>query len=270
MLQQISEQSPGTQHDAFAARAAVQAEEHAEEHADELLSKVEPIRGLRRGMMKSMTAAANIAQLGLADDVNMDKAVALRRQIATQLQSTSGLKFTYMPLFLKATSLALLQFPILNASVDMDSESVVYHEAHNISVAMATRQGLIVPNIKHVEQLSMVEIAQELQRLGEVAKSGKFAKEDLDGGSFSLSNIGSIGGTVASPVVFPPQVAIGAIGSIQKRPVVGADGSVNVASMLSISWAADHRVIDGATLALFSKEWKQYIEAPEHMLLNMK
>lgn len=234
------------------------------------IGHVERIRGLRRGMVKSMTAAAKIAQLGLCDDVNMENVIALRKHLVSQLSPDGGVKFTYMPIFIKAVSRALSAFPVLNASVGSDNDSIVFHRAHNISVAMATEDGLIVPCIKDVQSLSMLEIAQELGRLAVVAKTGKFSREDLEGGTFTLSNIGSIGGTIASPVVFPPQVGIGAIGSIRKQAVVGVDDVVSTASVLSVSWAADHRIIDGATLAMFNRTWKQYVERPESMLLDLK
>lgn len=231
---------------------------------------IEPIRGLRRGMMKSMTAAAEIAQLGLSDDVNMEQTILFRRQVLSEFGQDSQLRFTFMPIFLKATSLALSEFPILNASIDVENKNIIYHSSHNISIAMSTKEGLIVPNVKDVQIKSMTEIAEDLRDLGETAKSGKFGQKELEGGTFTLSNIGSIGGKTASPVVFPPQVCIGAIGSIEKRPVVDDTGAVSVAQMLSVSWAADHRIVDGATLAFFNKAWKRYMEHPETMLLNLK
>lgn len=236
----------------------------------EVTTTVEPIRGLRRGMLKSMTAAAEIAQLGLSDDVNMERAISFRKQTISHLGKESQLRFTFMPIFMKATSLALTKFPVLNASIDLKSHTIVYHSSHNISVAMNTKEGLIVPNVKDVEKKSMIEIAEDLRTLAEVAKSGKFGKQELEGGTFTLSNIGSIGAKSASPVVFPPQVCIGAIGSIAKRAVVEESGGISAAEVLSVSWAADHRIVDGATLALFNKTWKEYMEHPETMLLNLK
>lgn len=253
-----------------AKKALEEPAEQSDKFPNEDIRLVEPIRGLRRGMMKSMTAAAEIAQLGLSDDVNMERATSLRRQILSQLGEDSQLRFTYMPIFLKAVSLSLSEVPILNASIDVENGSIIYHPSHNISIAMNTKEGLIVPNVKDVEKKSMMQIAEDLKVLGEIAKSGKFGTHELEGGTFALSNIGSIGGKTASPVVFPPQVCIGAIGSIQNRAIVDESGLVSVAQMLSISWAADHRIIDGATLAVFNKTWKRYMEHPESMLLNLK
>lgn len=217
-------------------------------------------------MVKSMTAAASVPQFSLGDEIAVDCLVAMRRKLA---RLTSE-RLTYMPFFIKATSLSLSKFPILNASVDAACENITYHPSHNISVAMDTDAGLIVPNIKSVERLSLLDIARELARLGEAAKAGKIGEEDLRGGTFSLSNIGSIGGTYASPIVFLPQVGIGALGKIRTRATVGKDGEVGVGEYLTLTWAADHRIVDGATLANFNNEWRGLIENPESMLLNTR
>lgn len=232
---------------------------------------VEPIRGLRRGMLKSMAASLEIPHFGLADDVSMEGAMALRRHIVTQLGADAKLRFTLMPIFIKATSMALSEFPVLNARLDMENSSIVYQSSHNISIAMNTKEGLIVPNIKAVERLSMLEIAEELMRLGELRDSGKFGGGDLEDGTFTLSNIGSIGGRIANPVVFAPQSCIGALGAVRKRAVVDdSSAEVVVRDMVTVSWAADHRIVDGATMAMFNRRWKEFVERPEGMLAHMK
>lgn len=232
---------------------------------------VEPIRGLRRGMLKSMTASLDIPQLGLSDDVSMERAIALRKHVVSQLGTGSKLRFTIMPIFIKATSMALSEFPLLNAKLDSENSNVIYQRSHNISVAMNTKDGLIVPNIKSVEQMSMLEIAEELMRLGGLRNSGKFGTRDLEGGTFTLSNIGSIGGRVAKPVVFSPQSCIGALGAVQKRAVVDeTSGEVVARDTVSVWWAADHRIIDGATMAAFNGKWRAFMENPEGMLAHLK
>ena len=142
--------------------------------------------------------------------------------------------------------------------------------SHNIGIAMDTPSGLIVPNIKNVQDLSILEIARELNRLQELGAAGKLEKQHLEGGTFTLSNVGAIGGTYASPVLFLPQVAIGAIGKIQTVPRFDASNQVYPANILTVSWSADHRVIDGATMARFSNEMKSFIENPNAMILAMK
>ena len=119
---------------------------------------------------------------------------------------------------MKACSLALSHFPVLNSSYSVDQASITYKASHNIGLAMDTPMGLLVPNIKSVQQLSVFDIAQELMRLHHLGLSGKLSTQDLTGGTFSLSNIGSIGGTYAKPVILPPEVAIGALGKIYTVP----------------------------------------------------
>ena len=174
-----------------------------------------------------------------------------------------------MPVILKACSLALTQYPILNATFDASKETLTYKANHNIGIAMDTPQGLLVPNIKKVQQLSILDIAEELNRLQDLGLRGKLGENDLKHGTFSLSNIGSIGGTYAKPVIMPPQVAIGALGKVQKVPKFDAQDNLIKAHIVNVSWSADHRVIDGATMARFSNLMKSYIENPSSMILEL-
>ncbi|XP_060248822.1 lipoamide acyltransferase component of branched-chain alpha-keto acid dehydrogenase complex, mitochondrial isoform X5 [Meriones unguiculatus] len=169
-----------------------------------------------------------------------------------------------------AASLGLLQFPILNASVDENCQNITYKASHNIGIAMDTELGLIVPNVKNVQVRSVFEIAMELNRLQKLGSSGQLSTTDLTGGTFTLSNIGSIGGTYAKPVILPPEVAIGALGAIKALPRFDQNGEVYKAQIMNVSWSADHRIIDGATMSRFSNLWKSYLENPAFMLLDLK
>lgn len=232
-----------------------------------------PIRGLRRGMYKSMTASLEIPQMSLYDDINMEQATKLKNRLQELIDSeqiATKVKFTYLPIFIKATSLALRRVPILNAKINTEMESIEYHDNHNISVAISTPEGLTVPTIKKVEQLSMIEIAIELERLAKLAQNGQLSREDLSDGTFSLSSVGPLGAKLASPIIFPPQVGIGAIGKIEPRPVVDERGEISVQPMMYVSWAADHRIVDGATLAQFNNIWKKMLENPGEMVAEMK
>merc|ERR1719443_157524 len=181
-----------------------------------------------------------------------------------------GIKLSYMPFIIKAVSLALNDHPILNASMSEDETELIYHEDHNIGVATDTPHGLLVPNIKAVQNLSVLEIAAELNRLHQAGLQNKLTPKDIKGGTFSLSNIGSIGGTYAKPVIMPPQVAIGAIGRIQKLPRFDHHDNVVAAHIMNVSWSADHRIIDGATMARFSNQMKTYVENPTSMILDLR
>lgn len=135
---------------------------------------------------------------------------------------------------------------------------------------MDTERGLIVPNVKNVQVRSVFEIATELNRLQKLGSLGQLSTTDLTGGTFTLSNIGSIGGTYAKPVILPPEVAIGALGAIKALPRFDQKGDVYKAQIMNVSWSADHRVIDGATMSRFSNLWKSYLENPAFMLLDLK
>ncbi|XP_033115055.1 lipoamide acyltransferase component of branched-chain alpha-keto acid dehydrogenase complex, mitochondrial-like isoform X2 [Anneissia japonica] len=231
--------------------------------------RTEKVKGFQKAMVKSMVAANSIPHFGYCDEIELNELVALREKLKLSA-STGGVKFTYMPVFIKAASMALQQFPILNAWVDQQCEHITYKGSHNIAVAMDSPLGLIVPNIKNVQNLTVLEVAQELNRLMEASASGKLSTTDLSEPTFSLSNIGAIGGTYAKPVLLPPTVAIGALGKIQTLPRFNDDDQLYKSHVLQVSWSADHRVIDGATMARFSNLWKSYLETPSSMILNMK
>jgi 2-oxoisovalerate dehydrogenase E2 component (dihydrolipoyl transacylase) len=163
----------------------------------------------------------------------------------------------------------MVKYPVLNSSLINNNTEVVYRKAHNIGIAMDTPQGLIVPNIKNCEEKSVFEIAKELNDLQSRAKEGKLSTADLTGDTFSLSNIGAIGGTYARPVIVPPKVAIGALGRMQTLPRFDAKGNVVPVNIINVSWSADHRVVDGAAIANFSNLMIKYLQNPETMLLDM-
>ncbi|TKS75255.1 Lipoamide acyltransferase component of branched-chain alpha-keto acid dehydrogenase complex, mitochondrial [Collichthys lucidus] len=225
--------------------------------------------GFHRAMVKTMTAALKIPHFGYCDEVDLSRLVSLRAELKS-ITEGRGVKLSYMPFFIKAASLGLLHFPILNASVDESCQNITYKASHNIGLAMDTSQGLLVPNVKNVQLLSVFEIAQELNRLQALGAAGQLGTNELSGGTFTLSNIGSIGGTYAKPVILPPEVAIGALGKIQVLPRFDAGGQVVRAHIMNVSWSADHRIIDGATMCRFSNLWREYLENPASMVLDLK
>jgi len=231
--------------------------------------RVEAIKGFQKAMVKTMTAALRIPHFGYADELDISELVRFREAVKEWCLQ-KGVKISFMPFFIKAASMALIQFPILNASVDEKCENITYKAMHNIGVAMDTPQGLVVPNIKHVQSRTVVEIAVELNRLIDLGLKGQLGTSDISNGTFTLSNIGTVGGTYLKPVILPPEVAIGAIGKIQIFPRFDKDGKIIKAHVIQASWSADHRVIDGATMARFATLWKSYLENPSSMLLELK
>jgi len=231
--------------------------------------RVEKTSFMVKAMTKSMEEALKIPHFGYSDEVNMSQLVKLRSELKAGCLER-GIKLSYMPFIVKACSMALLHFPVLNSSLDHKAETITYKASHNIAIAMDTPVGLLVPSIKNVQGLSVFEIAVELNRLQQLGSAGKLSTGDLSGGTFSLSNIGSIGGTYAKPVILPPQVAIGALGKLMIVPRYTDSGDLKPAQIMNVSWSADHRCIDGATMARFSNQWKNYLETPASMVLDLK
>ncbi|XP_028300656.1 lipoamide acyltransferase component of branched-chain alpha-keto acid dehydrogenase complex, mitochondrial [Gouania willdenowi] len=228
----------------------------------------EPLKGFHRAMVRTMTASLRIPHFGYSDEVDVSRLLSVRTDLRP-ISERRGVSLSLMPFFIKAASLSLLHFPILNASLDEECQNITYKASHNVGLAMDTTQGLLVPNIKNVQLLSIFHIAQELNRLQALGAAGQLGPPDLSGGTFTLSNIGSIGGTYTKPVILPPEVAIGAIGKIQALPRFDAAGHVTRAHIMQVSWSADHRVIDGATMSRFSNMWKDFLQNPNLLLLDL-
>uniref|UniRef100_H2YAV5 Dihydrolipoamide acetyltransferase component of pyruvate dehydrogenase complex n=1 Tax=Ciona savignyi TaxID=51511 RepID=H2YAV5_CIOSA len=223
-----------------------------------------------KAMLRSMKSSLNIPHFGYNDEYDLTELVLLRKRIKKEVKHSHGIKLSYMPFIVKAVSVALSKYPILNSQLDSNHENLIYKTNHNIGVAVDTPHGLLLPSVKSVQNMSVLDVANELNRLHEAGLNNKLSPSDIADGTFSLSNIGSIGGTYASPVIFPPQVAIGALGKIQVLPRFDRNGDLLKAHIMCISWSADHRVIEGATMARFSNLLKDFLENPSQLLLHLK
>ena len=166
------------------------------------------IHGVARQMAKHMKESLVVPHMGYADEICIDQ-LKIIRECLRSIAETEGTRLTYMPFIIKAVSIALSRYPILNASFNEADMTLTYHANHNIGIAMDTSNGLLVPVIKHCQDKSIIEIAKELNGLQSAANEGKLTNENFTGATFSLSNIGAIGGTYMSPVVVPPTIAIG-------------------------------------------------------------
>lgn len=229
--------------------------------------RVEALKGVRKAMLKAMTESLKIPHFAYSDEIDMSQMMVLRDQLKGEA-AQQGIKLTFMPFIIKAASQALKQFPIINSSLDLEKESVIYKPYHNISVAMDTPEGLVVPNVKNCDQKSIMEIARDLNELMERGRKNQLKPEDFTEGTFSISNIGIVGGTYTHPCIMAPQVAIGAIGRTKLMPRFDEAGNIRKAYIMNVSWCADHRVIDGVTMASFSNAWKKYLEQPTLFLLD--
>jgi 2-oxoisovalerate dehydrogenase E2 component (dihydrolipoyl transacylase) len=228
--------------------------------------RVEPIKGVRKIMAERMTESmATIPHFTYVEEIDITDLMALRQSLK-ESYGTDELKITMMPLFIKALSLAIKEFPILNSSVNKEFTELTYMANHNIGMAVDAKTGLLVPNIKNVQQLGLLDVAREVTRVVDAARSGKIDPADLKGGTITISNIGAIGGTVATPIINKPEVAIVALGKIQQFPRFDKQGNLVSRSIMNVSWSGDHRVIDGGTIARFNNLWKSYLEQPMNMV----
>uniref|UniRef100_A0A1I8BGL9 Dihydrolipoamide acetyltransferase component of pyruvate dehydrogenase complex n=1 Tax=Meloidogyne hapla TaxID=6305 RepID=A0A1I8BGL9_MELHA len=223
-----------------------------------------PIRGYTRSMIKTMTESLTIPHFVYGDEFLIEELIKIK-----ELKKKSINNLTFLPFFSKIISLALKEFPIVNSSLDLNNSNIILKHFHNISVAIDTPNGLAVPNIKNCENKNILEIALELNNLKEKGQKGSFLPEDMLNGTFTISNIGSIGGIFMTPIIFSPQVAIGAIGKIKRINYFDNLENENK-RIVNICWAADHRIIDGATLARFSNKVKQLCENPTIILTELR
>lgn len=230
-------------------------------------------------MFKTMTRSLSIPHFLYADEVDFSSLVELRKRLNKVLSTTTmaedqPAKLSYLPFIIKAVSLSLYQFPQLNARVDIDPKtnkpSLVHRSQHNIGVAMDTPQGLVVPVIKNVGSRTILSIATELARLQGLAAQGKLAPADFQGGTITVSNIGNIGGTYVSPVIVDKEVAIVGIGRMRTIPAFDENDNVVKKQVCNLSWSADHRVIDGATMARAADVVHRAVQEPDVMLLNLR
>lgn len=232
--------------------------------------RTEPIRGVQAAMAKQMTSSVfTIPHFSVSEEVEMDNLMAVRQQLKPEFEK-QGLKLSFMPFIIKALSMALKQFPVINSQVNEDCTEITYFDDHNIGMAVDSKIGLLVPNIKGVQNLSLLEITREANRIIDLAREGRLSGDDLKGGTISISNVGVIGGTTATPVINKPEAAIVALGKIQRLPRFDENDNVKAVNIMHVSWSGDHRIIDGATLVRFNNLWKSYLENPVNMLSELR
>lgn len=225
---------------------------------------------IQSAMFKTMTKSLNTPHLLFADELTVGSITSIRKKLANDRDPK---KITLLPFIVKAVSLALNEYPLLNARVDSsvpEKPKLIMRSKQNIGIAMDTPTGLVVPNIKDAASRSIFDIAAEISRLSALGKAGKLTPADLSGGTITVSNIGNIGGTYVAPVIVPTEVAILGVGRTRNVPVFDEEGNVSKGEQVNFSWSADHRVVDGATMARMGNRVRELIEAPELMLLNLR
>lgn len=232
--------------------------------------RVEKVRGIQAAMAKQMSASVyTIPHFTVSDEVVMDNLMTLRKMLKPEFEA-KDIKLSFMPFFVKALSLALTEFPVINSQLNDDASELTYFDDHNIGFAVDSKIGLLVPNIKGVQNLSLLDIALQMQEIINQAREGRIAGEHLKGGTISISNIGAIGGITATPVINKPEAAIVALGKTQKLPRFDEQGNVFAQHIMAVNWSGDHRIIDGATMVKFNNLWMSYLTQPEKMLMHLK
>jgi 2-oxoglutarate dehydrogenase E2 component (dihydrolipoamide succinyltransferase) len=226
-----------------------------------------PMTRMRARIAERLMQSKNsIAMLTSSNEVNLAKVVAMRKQLGEQFQKTHGIKLGFMSFFVKAACEALKRYPVVNASVD--GNDIIYHGYQDISIAVATDRGLVTPVLRDAQDMGFADIEKAIADFAERARAGKLTLDDLQGGTFTITNGGTFGSLFSTPIVNPPQSGILGMHTIKERAVV-ENGQVVAAPMMYIAISYDHRIVDGKDAVLFLVDIKNQLENPHRMLLGL-
>ncbi|NBI05382.1 dihydrolipoamide acetyltransferase family protein [Senegalia massiliensis] len=222
---------------------------------------------MRKTIAENMVLSKSvIPHASSMDDFDVSELVEFRKE-QKEIADKQGIKLTYMPFIIKAITLALKEYPILNSSYDMENEEIILKKYYNIGIAVDTPEGLMVPVVKNADRKGILEISKEMNDLIEKSQNRTIGLENLRGGTFSITNYGAVGSTYGVPVIKYPEAAILGIGRITKKPVV-KDGEIVIRDIVPISLSIDHRIIDGADAGRFLNKVKEYLQDPMLLLLS--
>jgi 2-oxoglutarate dehydrogenase E2 component (dihydrolipoamide succinyltransferase) len=213
-----------------------------------------------------MQSKNSIAMLTSFNEVNLAEVVKLRKALGEQFEKANGVKLGFMSFFVKAATEALKRYPVINASVD--GSDIIYHGYQDISIAVSTEKGLVTPVLRDVQDMSFADVEKGIIGYAKKARDGKLGLDDLQGGTFTITNGGTFGSLLSTPIVNPPQSAILGMHTIKERPIV-ENGQVIAAPMMYIALSYDHRIIDGKDAVLFLVDIKNQLENPQRMLLGL-
>ncbi|WP_348606879.1 dihydrolipoamide acetyltransferase family protein [Halobaculum rarum] len=226
-----------------------------------------PYRGVRRTIGKQMeTSKYTAPHVSHHDTAVVDDLVDVRADLKERA-AERDVRLSYMPFIMKALVAGLKEFPYLNSELREDDEEILLKKEYNLGIAVATDAGLMVPVVKHVDEKSILELAAEVNDLASRARERKVSREEMQGGTFTITNFGAIGGEYATPIINYPETAIMGLGAIDERPVA-EDGEVRAAHTLPLSLSIDHRVIDGAEAGQFTNFVMERLENPSLLLLE--
>jgi 2-oxoglutarate dehydrogenase E2 component (dihydrolipoamide succinyltransferase) len=211
-------------------------------------------------------AQENAAMLTTFNEVDMSGIIAMRNQYKEEFQNNYGVKLGFMSFFVKASVIGLKNYPSINAEIQ--GEEIVYKNYYNISIAVGTDRGLVVPVLRETDEMSFADIEKNIGDLGQKARNGKITIEDLQGGTFTITNGGIYGSMLSTPILNPPQSAVLGMHNIIQRPVV-VDGNIEIRPVMYLALSYDHRIIDGKEAVSFLKIVKESLEQPQRLFLNI-
>ncbi|WAT16361.1 dihydrolipoyllysine-residue succinyltransferase [Xanthomonas fragariae] len=228
--------------------------------------RVAMTRVRKRIAERLMQSKNSTAMLTTFNEVNLAKVSAARKELQDEFQKAHGIKLGFMSFFVKAAANALQRFPLVNASIDGDD--IIYHGYSDISIAVSTEKGLVTPVLRNVERQSFAEIEQGIADYAKKARDGKLSLEELQGGTFTVTNGGTFGSLLSTPIINPPQSAILGMHAIKERPIA-ENGQVVIAPMMYLALSYDHRIIDGKDSVQFLVDIKNQLENPGRMLFGL-
>ena len=244
------------------------AEEQKAIHHEPALEERIPLKGIRKIIAEHMTKSVSIIpHVTHVDELEMGPLKEIREQLKGYADK-KGVKLTFLPFFIKAIVTALKEFKTLNASIDDEKNEIVLKNYYHIGIATDTKEGLVVPVIKHADRKSIVQLAGEISELATQAREGKLTLNQMTGSTFTISNVGPIGGLLATPIINHPEVAILALHKMEPRMVVRNWESV-IRLMMNMSLSFDHRIIDGVTAVKFTNRIKELLENPNLLFMEM-
>jgi len=229
--------------------------------------EIKPLTQIRKSIARNMALSKhNAAHMTVFDEVEISDLIREREKYKEKFIA-KGVKLSYLPFIIKATTLALKTRKILNAQLDIDNNQIIYKNYYNIGIAVDTDEGLIVPVIRDADKLTIFELAQKINEMSEKAKKRELNLEELKDGTFTITNYGSIGGQFGVPIINFPQVGILGIGRIMKKPIVKSDEIVT-GNILPLSISVDHRIVDGGETTRFINQIMDYLTDPASFIMD--
>ena len=212
-------------------------------------------------MVQSVITAPHFTYV---EEIDVTELVQLREQ-CQKSPDFEGIRLTYLPFIMKALVIGFKEYPLLNSTLNQEADTIEFKRDYNIGIAAQTPDGLLVPVVKNVDGRNIQELALEIARLSEAAQKGRIQLEDLQGGTFTITSLGAMGGIMVTPIINFPEVAILGVHKIVQRPVVRS-GEIVIREMMNLSLSQDHRVVDGAIGAQFIQFIKPHLESPELLI----